>query len=399
MKRLICLLPAALLPLAAHAAGEHCAVALPVPAHHAPASQAIRTADTASVALPHPVMPKANAPEPDQTGPVTPTEQPAVAPKSDLADRAHPTATTAAASAGARSATPTPAPAAPPAAVGAVQPLTHAQIDAVPALKRIASAGATLYPLGMSHGMRAIFARAADGKHFQVFYVTPDGTAEIGGIMWDAVGTNITLAEVRAIPGVMPTMRIGAAAGQPSKTVTYGAAPSLKPDPTAFREPAAPASVAASAASILRQAAETTHGTVGQAGAPRVWMLMDPLCMFSQRAMQELQPFVDAGKVRVSVIPLSILDYEDHGVSTKRALVMVSQPGHAMVSDWIDEGLPEQATQGAAARLSANMAFAQGVGLRGTPTFLWQASGDRIARYNGLPPNIGSLVAMIEAGR
>lgn len=283
--------------------------------------------------------------------------------------------------------------------MGAARPLTKAQIAAVPALKRIASAGAKLYPLGTSHGMRAIFARAADGRHFQVFYVTPDGKAEIGGIMWNAAGKNITLAEVHAIPGVTPTVRIGAAAGQPRKTETFGAAPSLKPDPTAFRIPAAPASVAASAAAILHEASETTHGTVGQAGAPRVWMLMDPLCMFSQRAMQELQPFVDAGKVRVSVIPLSVLDYEDHGVSTKKALVMVSQPAHAMVSDWIDKGLPEQATAGAAARLSTNMTFAQEVGLRGTPTFLWQASDGRIARYNGLPPDMQSLVSMIEAGR
>lgn len=126
---------------------------------------------------------------------------------------------------------------------------------------------------------------------------------------------------------------------------------------------------------------------------------MDPLCIYSQRAMQEVQPFVASGKVRVSVIPLSVLDYEDHGESTKKALVMVSQPARAMVSDWIDAGLPEQAASGSAAKLAANMAFAKEVGLRGTPTFLWRAADGRIARYNGLPPDMSSLVRMIEAGR
>lgn len=116
--------------------------------------------------------------------------------------------------------------------------------------------------------MRAIFARAADGKHFQVFYVTPDGKAEIGGIMWNAAGRNITLNQVRAIPGVMPTVRIGAAAGaKPTQTVTYGADPALMTDPTAFRVAAPSSSVAASAAAILRQAAETTHGTAGKPDA------------------------------------------------------------------------------------------------------------------------------------
>ena len=394
MKRLIYLLPAALVPLAAHAAGEHCAVALPTPRHIASPSRPVLAAETSTVPLPKPVLPKANGPSEARAGGNRAVTRPPATPASDAAHRTPPAAPAAS------------PPMAHPASMNRApvtasnRPLTKAETDAVPALKRIASAGATLYPLGIEHGMRAIFARAADGKHFQVFYVTPDGKAEIGGIMWNAAGRNITLNEVRAIPGVVPTVRIGAPAGsKPTQTVIYGKDPSRKPDPAAFRAPGPSPSVAASAAAILHQAAETTHGTAGQPDAPRVWMLMDPLCMYSQRAMQELQPFVSSGKVRVSVIPLSILDYEDHGESTKKALVMVSQPPPAMAADWIDEGLPGKATPGAAAKLAVNMAFAREVGLRGTPTFLWRAADGRIARYNGLPPDMGSLVRMIEAGR
>jgi thiol:disulfide interchange protein DsbG len=47
------------------------------------------------------------------------------------------------------------------------------EISRVPALRRIASAGAQLTDLGTEHGLRTVFAR--NGQSFQVFYLTPDG--------------------------------------------------------------------------------------------------------------------------------------------------------------------------------------------------------------------------------
>ncbi|WP_284205818.1 hypothetical protein, partial [Aliivibrio sifiae] len=81
-------------------------------------------------------------------------------------------------------------------------------------------------------------------------------------------------------------------------------------------------------------------GVIGQKGAPEVVMFIDPRCTFSIRAMQLLQPAVDSGKLRLRVVPLSLLDYEDGGASTRYAKAMTSLPEDAsMVQAWTSGGL------------------------------------------------------------
>lgn len=261
-----------------------------------------------------------------------------------------------------------------------------AAIAASPALRRIASRGATLYDLGTSHGMRGVFAR--NGRFFQVFYITPDGKAAIAGVMWNAAGRNVTLHQVRHIPDLRPTVKIGPAGDRPvARHVAYRVDGKVS---------ALPPSLAMPAGSLFQALAMSDHGTIGKAGAPRVWMFMDPLCSYSVAAMRQLMPVVAAGKLRVSVVPLSILDYEDHGMSTPEAKIMLSQPGRLMASDWIDKGLvDERARAGAARKLAFNMEIAQAVHLKGTPTFLWRTDQGGVGRSNGLPSDLTVLISSI----
>ena len=89
-------------------------------------------------------------------------------------------------------------------------PIGADRIGRVPALRRIASNGAQLLDLGVQHGLQTIFAR--NGSTFQVFYLTPDGQAAVGGVMWDAAGHNITRGQVAPIAGTIPTVTIGSPA-------------------------------------------------------------------------------------------------------------------------------------------------------------------------------------------
>jgi thiol:disulfide interchange protein DsbG len=243
---------------------------------------------------------------------------------------------------------------------------TPAELRAIPALAHIAAAGATLSDLGISHGLRTVAARHGtqvmvfevspdgqatvaglmtdlsvdqlraiggkdltelppqhglralflhNGAQFQVFYASPDNARVIPGVMWDAAGKDITRDQVASIPGTIPTVTIGA-------------------DAVAAAGPAVATNQAAGRADLIAVAQETTHGSIGNAGAPELWMFMDPQCSFSVRAMQALTPFVAAGKVRLNVIPLSILDSEDNGMSTRSALNLVSMPSDQLVSAW-----------------------------------------------------------------
>ena len=170
------------------------------------------------------------------------------------------------------------------------------RIARIPALKRISSGGASLYDLGTQHGLPTFFAK--NGSTFQVFYLTPDGQAAVGGVMWDYTGHNVTRDQVTPIDGAIPTVTIAAGAPLPDKA----GAPSL--------------TAPAQSPGILATVQNTVFGTTGSTTAPRLYMFVDPLCSFSVRGMDQLRPYVASGKLQVAVIPLSVLDYEDQGRST-----------------------------------------------------------------------------------
>ena len=241
-------------------------------------------------------------------------------------------------------------------------------------LRTVAAGNVT--DLGRYHGLPALFVRS--GGQFQVFYVTPDGAAVIPGVMWDAAGKNLTRAQVADVPGAVPTV----VAGSPGDR---GAAP------------AAPG-----AALALVQKAFS--GTVGPATAPHLWMAIDPQCIYSVRAYQMLQPYVDKGRLQLTVVPLSVLDYEDHGQSTRSALALLSKPSacsagpndsNCLVKAWQAGNVNGPPSADADARLKANHAIQQAIGLRATPTFFWRKPDGTEGRLEGLPPGIEALLSSV----
>jgi thiol:disulfide interchange protein DsbG len=256
----------------------------------------------------------------------------------------------------------------PPMAAPAAHIISAGEISRVPALRRIASAGAQLTDLGTEHGLRTVFAR--NGQSFQVFYLTPDGQGAIGGVMWDAAGRNLTRQQVSSIDGAIPT-------------VTIGAPPA--PAPTSRIIPKV------AATSALQAVSSTTYGTTGVAAAPRLWVFIDPLCSFSVRAMEQLRPFVAEGKVQVAAIPLSFLGPR----STAASRVMLSKEADQMVAAWASNALNGEADATSAATLQANMAVSQALAVRGTPTFYWRKADGSEGRQEGLPTDIGAMIASI----
>ena len=253
------------------------------------------------------------------------------------------------------------------------------RIARVPALKRISSNGAALYDLGLQHGLTTVFAK--NGTTFQVFYLSPDGQAAIGGVMWDYTGHNITRDQVAPIDGTIPTVTIGAVAPAPRSAGSPAAA-----------EPA-------QSPGTLATVQNTAFGTVGSAAAPRLYMFVDPLCSFSVRAMDQLRPYIAAGKLQVAVIPLSVLDYEDQGRSTIVAKGLLGMPAAQMVEAWRNQMTTPLPTVGpeASVQLAKNMAAAESLRLRGTPTFIWERADGSVGRADGIPNDMDALIASIRS--
>ena len=255
-------------------------------------------------------------------------------------------------------------------------PISSEKADQVPALQRIRASGAQLYELGEVHGLHSVFAVA--GESFQVFYLTPDGEVAIRGIAQDATGRNLTRDQVARVPGAIPTAVLGSDPASPP------AAPSGAAAPVALHVPAT---------SPLQAVQATAYGTQGRDDAPRLWVFIDPQCSFSRRAMQQLQPAIASGRVQVAVIPVSVLDHEDQGLSTVRAEAMLGLPREQMVAAWAENRLGGPAEAGAVASLQANMLAADRIGLVGTPTFVWRKADGSEGRADGIPADLEAMVA------
>ena len=294
-------------------------------------------------------------------------------------------------------------------------------IDAVPVLKHIAATGAQLLDLGQAHGLRSVSARSGEqfmilqiapdgqavvggpqldlpvdrlmtlaagqvkelgethglrglylrnGQEFQVLYATPDGRATIAGVMWDATGKNLTREQVSKIDGAIPTVVVGK---DGAKTVE-----------------------AVARADALLGVERAAFGLIGDPAAPRLWMIVDPFCSYSVRAFDALKPYVTAGRIQVAVVPISILDYEDNGQSTRSAESLLSQPPSKMAEAWDHQNFRLAASPEAPARLENNNRIADAIGLRGTPTLIWRKADGSAGEIDGIPKNWDALIAEVE---
>jgi thiol:disulfide interchange protein DsbG len=241
---------------------------------------------------------------------------------------------------------------------GLISDITSAQLMSLP--------GDRATDLGELHGLRGIFVRS--GAQFQMFYSTPDGERVIPGVLWDADGKNLTREQLAHVPDAIPTVQVGDV------------------DPTKSR---------AAAAAALPWVQKANSGTVGQPSAPHLWMLVDPQCIYSVRAMQQLQSYVASGRLQVSVIPVSILDPEDGGQSTKSALALLSKPAGQLVSAWQAGDVAGAPIPDAPDRLRANQAIAEAIHLQGTPTFVWKKRDGTVGRLDGIPTSVEELVASV----
>ena len=218
--------------------------------------------------------------------------------------------------------------------------------------------------LGEMHGLHGYFVRS--GQQFQVFYASPDGEQLIPGVMWDASGKDLTRQQVSRVPGAVPTVEVGDA----GTSQAAGAA----------------------ALPLVKKAA---FGTIGPDSAPRLYMMIDPQCIYSMRAFQMLRPYVEAGRLQVSVIPLSVLDYEDRGQSTRSALALLSNEPGQIVNAWQSGSENNAPNADAQNLLGENMAIAEAIGLKGTPTFVWRKPNGTEGRLDGLPGDVPAFIASI----
>ncbi|NHN93185.1 thioredoxin domain-containing protein [Acetobacter sicerae] len=224
-------------------------------------------------------------------------------------------------------------------------------------------AGGRARDLVPSHGIRGMFVQA--GNRFQIVYATPDGQAAVAARMWDATGKDLTKAQIRDIPGAVPAVTVSASSSH---------------------------------ANTRSGLADLSGGSLGVPSAPEAVMFIDPQCIYSIRAMRALQPAIGAGRIRLKVVPLSLLDYEDHGASTINAKSMLSFPEGEMAEAWISGRLGEKAdnpSPDSPQKLAHNSEIARQLALAGTPTFIWTRRNGETGRLDGVPRDVEAFISSV----
>ncbi|MBB4200195.1 thiol:disulfide interchange protein DsbG [Rhodoblastus sphagnicola] len=230
----------------------------------------------------------------------------------------------------------------------------------------LAIGGARVTNIGELHGLTGLFVR--NGAEFQTLYVTPDNQATIAGVMWDSAGKNLTRDQVAKIDGALPTVDVG---DVKKVLADKGAIAGL---------------------ATVQQAA---FGAIGPDGAPVVWMIVDPACSYSIRAFDALKPYAEAGRIQLKIVPISILDHEDNGMSTKAALSLLSVPTESMASAWAQRVFTVPATGAAEAKLQSNGQIAEAIKLTGTPTFFFRKPDGLEGRLDGMPTDFKAFVTAV----
>jgi len=82
----------------------------------------------------------------------------------------------------------------------------------------------------------------------------------------------------------------------------------------------------------------------------------------------------------------------ERGDANRRTLAPLGPPDQ-LVSAWQAGSMNDAPSPEAADRLRANMAIAQAIGLKGTPTFIWRKPDGTEGRIDGIPTSIDAMVS------
>jgi hypothetical protein len=175
-------------------------------------------------------------------------------------------------------------------------------------LQDLRDQGIKMRYLGRDLGYDAWIA-VQDGQE-QYFYVTPDQSAFFLGVLFNKNGRAITLDQLQRLKGKNDPIftDLVNAPSQKSDPVKAAAAGALTP-------PAKDVNGKPASSEQLYADVMAAHSFIlGKQDAPEISMFIDPLCAHCKDMLQDLKKdYIDAGKIRVRVIPVGAVAPESRG--------------------------------------------------------------------------------------
>jgi thiol:disulfide interchange protein DsbG len=273
-------------------------------------------------------------------------------------------------------------------------------------IQNLRKIGATVYYLGQDLGVDGWFV-VKDGQ-VQIMYTTPDQKAVMVGALLSAEGANISQQQVMLLANNNPDIQkiikgSAAVTGQAPKP----AQPVLPPIQTTAQTPAQPsASAAASTASpevitpsqkFFNALLKAPSVTFGNESAPQLIMIMDVNCPHCHKTWQMAQPLVDAGKLRVTMVPIGALGPESEA---QAANWLSNKDPHEAWKKHVagDEAIFKTETPPAdkVAAIHSNTVLVEKWGVDQTPYSLYHSKNGKVRLIIGEPKNMDEILIDIK---
>lgn len=169
-------------------------------------------------------------------------------------------------------------------------------------MENLRKIGATIYYLGESQGLQGWF--VVKGREAQTVYTTLDHKAVLTGTLLDANGGNISQKQIHDLSMIRPDMLAMLRTDSKEMEAIASAAPAAESGKIVEdnKNPKNPPSE-----KLYAELQKAVGLSFGAETAPHLLMAMDVNCPFCHRAFKALQPLVDTGKLRLTMIPIQAL--------------------------------------------------------------------------------------------
>ncbi len=241
-------------------------------------------------------------------------------------------------------------------------------------LQNLANDGAQIRFLGRDQGVDGWIA-IKNGKE-QYFYVLPNGSF-VSGVLFDSKGKTITIKQVQELRkksgGILDSL---AADIPPTKNIKDAKVA----EKYEFKTPS----------EQLYYDVETSNWVpIGAAGTPMFYSFIDPQCPHCHAMMQDLKPYIDAGKVQVRMIPVGFREE----TRAQAAFLMATPSPETVWWRHMDGSSPIPASQEISQQgVQRNLSIMQSWKLSVTPLIIYRAKDGKVKIIRGKAKDLDALI-------
>lgn len=244
-------------------------------------------------------------------------------------------------------------------------------------IKNLAEEGAQIRYLGRDFGLDA-WITIKNGQE-QYFYVKPDQSAFVMGVLFDPKGKMVTLDQVKRLRGSGDDLL--------DSLATEDFASANEPEPFEMQSPSE---------RLFYDIENSNWVPIGQSGAPVIYSFIDPQCPHCHTFVNELRDeYLDKGKIQVRLIPVG---FKDETRAQAAFLMATPDPETRWMRhlDGDENALPaksEISQQG----VQRNLAIMQSWKFNVTPMIVYRGKDGSVKIVRGKPKNIDTMIADIGA--